>query len=421
MTDDLILVSQRLSDAELSLRIRQLARVESRLTALLVAHLAEFDSRRLYLGEGYSSLFAYCTGALHLSEQSTLNRIGAARLARRFPEVLKRLENQSIHLAGLRVLAPFMTSENHVRLLDMARYQSRRQIECLVEKECFGEGAGVVPVMAGSISPPMVGDLFDTSHSAVPVQEVVPGEDGMARQDDQAAPDRAATDLAATDPAVPRTPQPLNVIRQESLITPSPSAEKPCSPAPPLRKLRARTTRIAPGIFRLQVTLDAQTHTLLLQARELMLHQLPQGDLSRVIHHALDRLVRDLHRRKFGGSSGRNRKRKDDRRRSPEIEAPDGGCRQAVLHPNPGSSRRYIPTAVRRAVWTRDGGRCAFVSTDGHRCGEGGRLEFHHVTAFAQGGLATTENLQLRCRAHNQYEAEKEFGSVKAAGCPTRG
>ena len=71
---------------------------------------------------------------------------------------------------------------------------------------------------------------------------------------------------------------------------------------------------------------------------------------------------------------------------------------------------RHIPAEVRRAVWTRDDGQCAFVGASG-RCGERGRLEFHHVRPFAAGGAATVENIELRCRAHNVYEAELASGA----------
>jgi 5-methylcytosine-specific restriction endonuclease McrA len=60
-------------------------------------------------------------------------------------------------------------------------------------------------------------------------------------------------------------------------------------------------------------------------------------------------------------------------------------------------------------VWRRDDGRCAFVGTHG-RCTERGTLEFHHVQPYAAGGVTSIDNLQLRCRAHNQYEAEQFFG-----------
>ena len=78
----------RLSDDELLATVKRLATTESRATAALVRSLMELDVRRLYLGEGYSSLFTYCTQALHLAEAAAYNRIEAARAARRFPAIL---------------------------------------------------------------------------------------------------------------------------------------------------------------------------------------------------------------------------------------------------------------------------------------------------------------------------------------------
>ena len=66
--------------------------------------------------------------------------------------------------------------------------------------------------------------------------------------------------------------------------------------------------------------------------------------------------------------------------------------------------------SVKRAVWARDGGQCAFIGSEG-RCTARGFLELHHVEPFALGEPTTIENLQLRCRAHNAYEAAMEFGS----------
>ena len=57
MTDDDLL--RRLADL-----LRQSRRVESE----LVAHIAEVDRRRLYAREAASSMFAYSTEVLHLSE-----------------------------------------------------------------------------------------------------------------------------------------------------------------------------------------------------------------------------------------------------------------------------------------------------------------------------------------------------------------
>jgi 5-methylcytosine-specific restriction endonuclease McrA len=73
---------------------------------------------------------------------------------------------------------------------------------------------------------------------------------------------------------------------------------------------------------------------------------------------------------------------------------------------------RYVPAAVRDEVWRRDAGCCAFVANDGHRCGSTHQLELHHLVPFARGGASTVENLTLRCRAHNAYHAECDYGSA---------
>jgi hypothetical protein len=79
-----ILSVAHLSNEELLTEIKSLAARERSATAALVASLAELDERRLYLGEGYSSLFPYCTQALHLSEQaapSSVRKLPAARVS----------------------------------------------------------------------------------------------------------------------------------------------------------------------------------------------------------------------------------------------------------------------------------------------------------------------------------------------------
>jgi DNA mismatch repair ATPase MutL len=86
---------------------------------------------------------------------------------------------------------------------------------------------------------------------------------------------------------------------------------------------------------------------------------------------------------------------------------------------------RYIPRAVVREVFARDGAQCTFISASGQRCAERGMLELHHIHAFALGGSSTVENLAVVCRAHNGFFAAQDFGaehmqkkraSLKASG-----
>lgn len=127
------------------------------------------------------------------------------------------------------------------------------------------------------------------------------------------------------------------------------------------------------------------TRAKLQRAQDLLRHSLPSGDIAVVLDRALELLVTDLERKKAAS-----------------VTRPRGGT-------SPRGDSRHIPADVRRAVWTRDGGRCAFSGAQ-RRCDERAFLEFHHVTPFAVGGEASVENIQLRCRAHNQYEADMFFG-----------
>jgi 5-methylcytosine-specific restriction endonuclease McrA len=57
--------------------------------------------------------------------------------------------------------------------------------------------------------------------------------------------------------------------------------------------------------------------------------------------------------------------------------------------------RRVIPSAVKLAVWKRDGGKCTI-------CGAKDELHFDHDLPWSKGGTSITEdNVQLLCARHN--------------------
>ncbi len=139
--------------------------------------------------------------------------------------------------------------------------------------------------------------------------------------------------------------------------------------------------------YALQCTLSEATQAKLLRAQQLMHHRLPSGDIPEVLDAALDALLEQLERQKFAATSRPRAARKPVR---------EGG--------------RHIPSAVKRAVWKRDGGRCAYINDEGRRCAARAHLEFDHVQPFARGGEATIGNTRLLCRAHNQHAAESVYG-----------
>jgi hypothetical protein len=346
-----------LSDEQLLTETKRLVACERQATAALLRSLMEVDSRRLYLREGYSSLFTYCTQVLHLSDGAAYNRIEAARAARRFPSVLRGLEDGSLTLASVRLLAPHFTPENHGQLMDVARHKSKRDVELLV--------ATLAPKRFAA-----------TVLRRLPEKpEVAPA--GTVSMSTLAAPGQApiANDLREADTAGPRAMSDAAPRHVTSATAPAPRSAGPRAVTP-----------LSAAHYRLQVTMTQETHDKLRHAQDLLRHAVPTADIGAVLDRALTLLVADL-----------------ERRRCAATPAP-----RASSSPNVGG--RYIPSAIRRAVWKRDAGRCAFVGTSG-RCTETGWLEFHHVHPHAEGGSASVENIQLRCRAHNQYEARLWFGA----------
>lgn len=141
--------------------------------------------------------------------------------------------------------------------------------------------------------------------------------------------------------------------------------------------------------YKIQFTASEETHDLLRRAQDLLRHQIPSGDVGEVVAKALRLLVKHLEKEKIAATDHPRGRRDSDPR------------------------SRHIPAEVRRRVWQRDGGQCAFVAHNGQRCAERAFLEFHHVVPYAAGGEATESNIELRCRAHNSFEAELDFGSVR--------
>jgi hypothetical protein len=132
MQNEMLSSLRRLSDKELVARIKGLTAREREATAQIVLHLAELDTRDVHLREGYPSLFVYCRDALGLTDNEAFNRIEVARAGRRFPAILEMLVAGAVHLTAIKLLAPHLTPENHLRVLESARGKTKVEIEMIV-------------------------------------------------------------------------------------------------------------------------------------------------------------------------------------------------------------------------------------------------------------------------------------------------
>src|SRR5687767_15334269 len=132
MDNDILARLTRLPDSQLLTQVKNLVARERGVTAELIAHLAELDTRDAHLREGYPSLYVYCRDALGLSEWEAYNRIEVARAARRFPIILEMLAEGSVNLTTVRLLAPHLNEDNHRAALDTARGKRKPEVEEIV-------------------------------------------------------------------------------------------------------------------------------------------------------------------------------------------------------------------------------------------------------------------------------------------------
>ncbi len=284
------LTSDALEAALLGLRVQ-----ERRLEVQVLHGLIEVERRRLYLDQGFGSLFAYCVGRLGYCESAAGRRIAAARALKRCPRIEGMLLGGELHLSTVAIAAREIEKDEAV--LELIRGRTQRQVEL---------------ILASRGRPAQERDSI----------RAVPGEDGVDWEFRFAA---------------------------------------------------------SPG-FREKFE----------RARSLLSGKHPGGvSLEQVFEAALDEYL----------------ERRDPVRPRRARHSPRGSGRRS----------RAVPRALRRAVWSRDRGRCTFVGPDGRACGSTWDVEIDHVRPYCRGGDHRLENLRLLCSAHNRRRAERDLGTARRA------
>ena len=345
--------------------LRRLVQQERALTARLLVHLGEVEARGLYREQAYSSMFEYAVEALHMSENEAYVRLRAAKVVRDFPLVLQMLERNELHLTAIKLLAPNLTQTNHLDVLERARGKSKREVERLVAE-------------------------------------------------------------LAPKPDVPSVVRKLPAARPSARAVQEP-AVKPAPVELPVRKLRLEapaqpqvTTPLSPGLYKVQFTATQVLHDKLQQLKDLMRYQIPDGDLCVIFERAADLLIEQQMKRRFAQTkkpcSAAPGAAHETTMMKPQLAPTAKRCSSASDAREAAPWSRYVPRAVVREVYARDGGHCTFVSPEGRRCQARDHLELHHEDPFARGGQPTVENLQLLCHTHNALLAERDFGRAYIEG-----
>ena len=256
--------ARSLDDGGLTEALKRLAGAEREATVALILHLAEFDERQLYRDAGFFSLFEYCVQVLRLSEDAASNRIAAARMTRRFPEIVDRLIAGSLSPTTVRLIAKRATPANGPALIAAATGKTKREVEELLVR-LFPE--------------------VDVQDSIRPLGP---------------PPSRPPLSLPVT------TAAPLLMIGTATVPSSSPSIGSQVRPAdaPPVPSEAPQVER-----FEIRFTAPADTVAKLKMVQDLLSHAVPSGDLAEVFDRALTVLAQELLRKKFAVTSAPRRKR----------------------------------------------------------------------------------------------------------------
>jgi HNH endonuclease len=398
---------EAIADTELERGLRELVAHGRQTDARVVAHLAEVETRRLHLKSGAESLFAYCQKRLNLSENQAFYRIVAARTARQFPCVFELLDRGDIHLTSLALLSKYLTEENHRELLSKAHRKTKRELLELL--------ASVAPRPDVQSTIRKLPTRVTGSQQAFGAQRTAPGRSAPRPE---------------LSPAVTSSSSIAVTLASSRAV----AAGRTGSLEP-----------LSPTAYRLQLNTTPQLKEKLELARDLMSHANPSGDLAVVVERALDLLVAELNKQRFGQLRPRSRPKGAKPRTSQALPCATAEAREeaqaaaktrrsavrADAQPDvdgagdlqeaetPSLSmprrRRQIHNDIRRQLIARDGLCCTFRSEDGQHCTTRAFLQIHHEHAWAKGGPDTLDNLRLLCASHNRVLAELEFGKRRAS------
>jgi len=354
-----------LTSPALARRLADLCGEERNVLVDFLLHLDVFDRRRAWAEAGYGSLWTYCLEVLHLREGAAWRRIEAMKLLRRFPSAEPALREGRLCLTTFNLLGPVLGDENVSELVTRAAFLSKADTERLV--------VAIRPRVAPKDGVRRVSSGVGSTPAPCPVA--------------------GALALAPASDAAPVTAAP---------------ASAPLAVPAPVPVARPELRPVAQDTYSLRVTIDAACKAELDQLASLLSHK-TGGDLAAVLREAIRCGI--LRHGKRRGAVEPERRR---RRAGTDRKAPDRAAAGEVGSSSPSSPRqvdpRAIPMEVKREVMKRDGGRCAWTSPDGKRCGSTWRLEFGHIVPVAAGGQPTADNIRVECGVHNGFEADRYFG-----------
>ena len=342
----------------------------------------EFDRREGWAGFGVMSCAHWLSWRCGLSLTTAHEKVRVARALRGLPKVVEAFESGELSYARTRAIVRAATPENEEHLVELARHSTGAQLEkivratvgvrkldevkertaqCYVHSHWEDDGSLVFRARLGPEQGAALLRAIDAAQAADWRAEA--GTDGDAEDGPDVVSEAGDTEPAVVEPAdhehPPATREERTLSRVEALVTVAEAY------------LAGQAPVAGADVYQVVVHVrdDAPPHV----------EDGPALPTETALRLACDSSAYCVHR----------------------------GPRGQVL--DVGRKTRRIHSALRKALWLRDGG-CRFPG-----CQRTRRVDAHHVRHWLHGGPTALHNLVLLCRRHHGSVHDGGFGLVMGA------
>lgn len=329
-------------------RIQRLVATERRIGIEILECLYQIELRKAYAELRYEGLYTYCVKELGFSDSQAFQRIQAMRALREMPELKEGIESGALSVSSV---AKVQTHFRRERKSGAARPKTEKlELFRIMENRTSREVDAKLAEVRGE--PPTLRLVVEMDAELAGLW--------------QAVRDRAAHRSGGSDAEA------MKIVSREWLERNDPGRESARGlkdTRRPEKKSSERKSRVigaptaaVPKEMKVDEGTRFQANTRAVANTETHVTTSAQADTSR---RAVPSLIKVVDRR-----------------------------------------RRFVPAALKREIWRRDGGKCT-------RCGSRHALEIDHRRPFAMGGSTNFGNLRLLCRSCNQFVAVRAFGVEK--------
>ena len=360
---------KKLSNDQLLLQTKNLVQKERQINILVLQHLQEIQSRKLYLKRGFSSLFEYTVKELGYSESSAYRRIKAMKLCKELPETKLKMAKGELNLCTASKLQTVFEKQ-----------------EKQIKNKALKEQATITKILLDK------NKKTQSNQRLIDDAPILHNEESLRHQ-------------------IPISKdQKRDLIKQVQGKSTKETEKLLSNTFPEVSSEKERVRNINNNKVEIKVILDKNCQQKLEDLKKLLSHKNPNMSYGELFS-----LLAELGLDKYDPKRKINKQNKSDKvsvsTKSKKVIDKETSklpvqIANQKLHNNQKylKTTRYIPSVVRHHVWMKDQGQCTYICLKTKRkCSSNHLLQIDHIKPFSLGGKSEPDNLRLLCANHNQF------------------